>query len=68
MSQTQTIQVYLNAAIPRGNRVSITFFRKQGFFSSSIDEQEPLIEDLDTGITYGQPWHLKKLVVCIPFI
>ena len=61
MPQSQTLQVFLNAPIPVGNRVSVKFFRTDGFFGSSTNEKEPLITDLDTKITYGKPWHFVEV-------
>jgi len=52
------------APIPVGHEVEVrTFSREEGLFSKTLEHKadEPLIVDIDTGVTYGQDWHFQEI-------
>lgn len=56
-----TINCPLHAPIPRGNRVRVYIFIKPSIFIDSVDEDAPLLHDLDADVYYGNEWHFKDL-------
>ena len=62
MTQPQTFYCRMLAPIPVGHRVEITGFKREapalfGKGDQVLDEDEPYIRDLDSGIVYTVPWH-----------
>ena len=62
MTHPQTFYCRMLAPVPVGHRVEITWFKraKPALFGSGeqvLDEDEPYIRDLDSGIVYTVPWH-----------
>ncbi len=61
---SQTIRTVGVVAIPVGHRIDVrTFARDVGTFRTKIeiDEDAPLIVDLETGITYGDASHFEEV-------
>ena len=62
MTQPQTFYCRMLALVPVGHRVEITWFKREkpALFGSGeqvLDEDEPYVRDLDSGIVYTVPWH-----------
>jgi hypothetical protein len=58
----RTLQFHAYAPIPVGHRVEVTFFGREklklfGKGEIEANRDEPMIEDLDSGVVYQAHWH-----------
>jgi hypothetical protein len=68
MTQTRTFFCRMVVPIPVGHRVELTWFERTqerlfGADQQYVDDDEPYIRDLDTGIAYTVGWHHYESVL-----
>ena len=71
MTQPQTFLCRMIAPVPVGHRVEMTWFdTPPGLFGGSarkMDEDEPMVRDLDSDIVYTVSWHHSGSLSANPF-